>query len=119
MRRRSFLAAIAAAFVAPDPEKLLWQPGKKLISIPAAQVAAPEPVCYIAQILDVTTHATPSPWRGFIVTGYDVVFSDGKVLFSFGETPPSRREARFQYRATFPPPVPAARVTAPARRQFP
>ena len=36
MRRRSFLAAIVAAFVAPDPEKLLWQPGKKLILIPPA-----------------------------------------------------------------------------------
>lgn len=31
--RRAFLSALAAAFVL-DPEKLLWQPGAKLISIP-------------------------------------------------------------------------------------
>ena len=34
MNRRGFLAALAAAFVT-DPEKLLWVPGQKLISIPA------------------------------------------------------------------------------------
>lgn len=34
MNRRSFLG-LMAAFVA-DPERLLWVPGKKLISIPAA-----------------------------------------------------------------------------------
>lgn len=33
MNRRSFLAAMAGAFVA-DPERLLWVPGRKLISIP-------------------------------------------------------------------------------------
>jgi hypothetical protein len=31
--RRGFLAALAAGFVI-DPERLLWVPGKKLISIP-------------------------------------------------------------------------------------
>lgn len=34
MTRRGFIAAFAAA-VALDPEKLLWRPGEKLISIPA------------------------------------------------------------------------------------
>jgi hypothetical protein len=34
MNRRGFLAALSAAFVA-DPERLLWTPGAKLISIPA------------------------------------------------------------------------------------
>ncbi len=33
MNRRSFLASLAAAFVV-DPERLLYVPGKKLISIP-------------------------------------------------------------------------------------
>ena len=33
MNRRVFLGAIASAFVA-DPERLLWTPGAKLISIP-------------------------------------------------------------------------------------
>lgn len=32
--RRGFLGALAAAF-AGDPERLLWLPGKKLISVPA------------------------------------------------------------------------------------
>lgn len=35
--RRAFLAAIAAAF-ALDPERALWVPGKKLISIAAPRV---------------------------------------------------------------------------------
>ena len=34
MNRRGFLAVLAAA--AADPERLLWTPGAKLISIPAA-----------------------------------------------------------------------------------
>lgn len=33
MNRRGFLAALAGAFVV-DPERALWVPGKKLISIP-------------------------------------------------------------------------------------
>lgn len=37
MQRRGFLSALAAAIAAPliDPERLLWVPGKKLISIPS------------------------------------------------------------------------------------
>lgn len=36
MNRRSFLSALAtiAGVAVADPEKLLWTPGKKLISIP-------------------------------------------------------------------------------------
>lgn len=36
MNRRSFLSSLIGAGVAAtlDPEKLLWEPGKKLISIP-------------------------------------------------------------------------------------
>jgi hypothetical protein len=34
MNRRAFLASVAAALVL-DPERALWVPGKKLISIPA------------------------------------------------------------------------------------
>src|SRR5262249_45521890 len=36
MNRRAFLAALAGATL--DPERLLWVPGKKLISIPPARV---------------------------------------------------------------------------------
>ncbi len=36
MNRRAFLAAlVGAAAAAADPERLLWVPGRKLISIPA------------------------------------------------------------------------------------
>lgn len=43
--RRGFLGALAAAFVA-DPERLLWVPGKKLISIPSITLEEeiPEPM---------------------------------------------------------------------------
>lgn len=40
MTRRNLIKALVGAFVAPDPERLLWTPGKKLISIPAARDAA-------------------------------------------------------------------------------
>lgn len=33
MNRRAFLGALLAAFVV-DPERLLWIPGRKLVSIP-------------------------------------------------------------------------------------
>lgn len=37
MNRRAFLEAIAGA-IAADPERLLWRPGAKLISIPRPQL---------------------------------------------------------------------------------
>ena len=38
MNRRGFLTALCAAIAAPpDPDKLLWTPGKKLISIPSGK----------------------------------------------------------------------------------
>lgn len=49
MDRRSFLASLAAAVtgsLALDPEKLLWLPGKKLISIPkTASIPAVATTC--------------------------------------------------------------------------
>lgn len=38
MNRRGFLASLAAAFVV-DPERLLWVPGAKLVSIPKPVVS--------------------------------------------------------------------------------
>ena len=38
MNRRRFLKFLAASLVA-DPERLLWVPGKKLISIPATNLS--------------------------------------------------------------------------------
>lgn len=69
MRRRSFLAAIAAAFVAPDPEKLLWVPGKKVISVPPpVTVPAPRKLKLYSryELMDVTTHSSVYPWRTLV-----------------------------------------------------
>jgi len=82
MRRRSFLAAIAAAFVAPDPERLLWQPGKKLISIPAPKPIVVHQIRKVAWceslFEDVTSHAD-GPWRRMLITGIRVHFEDGST----------------------------------------
>lgn len=37
MNRRGFLSSLAATLVAPDPDKLLWRPGARLISVPSGQ----------------------------------------------------------------------------------
>jgi len=43
MNRRAFLASLGgAAALALDPERALWVPGAKLISIPAPRVLVPE-----------------------------------------------------------------------------
>lgn len=59
LNRRGFLTALAGAFVAPDPEKLLWVPGKKLISVPKAPRVEvcifpplPMPAWYVDQMVD-------------------------------------------------------------------
>lgn len=48
MNRRGFLSALVgfAAGATLDPERLLWVPGKKLISIPAPRVVKYLPVKY-------------------------------------------------------------------------
>ena len=67
MRRRSFLTAIAAAFVAPDPEGLLWQPGKRMISIPRPSRV----VLYTRFEMDLPLIASKwhrdFPWRTIVV----------------------------------------------------
>lgn len=40
LSRRGFLSSLAAAFIL-DPEKLLWKPGAKLISVPVPSVIEP------------------------------------------------------------------------------
>ena len=45
MTRRALLASLAAAFVS-DPERLLWKPGAKLISVPAPRVLT------VAELID-------------------------------------------------------------------
>ncbi len=43
MTRRGFLGALLGTAVSPDPERLLWVPGRKLISIPRSNVIAVSP----------------------------------------------------------------------------
>jgi hypothetical protein len=67
VRRRSFLAGLIATGLAAtlDPEKVLWEPGRKLISIPTPQSAA-----YWLQVGDVL-HLPPvrrvDPQTGIII----------------------------------------------------
>jgi hypothetical protein len=50
INRRGFLSFIpAAAAIAADPERLLWVPGKKLISIPAITVCTVETKIFQAE----------------------------------------------------------------------
>lgn len=60
MTRRSFLATLAAAFVAPDADELLWRRGARLISVPAPRV----------KIGDTITIRVPPRFVGR--TGYDL-----------------------------------------------
>lgn len=74
--RRSFLAAVAAAFVV-DPERLLWVPGKKLISIPSVQriplrVMAAFDIMQDKRVVRVDTSTT-------LVSGFDGFMSVVKI----------------------------------------
>jgi hypothetical protein len=55
MNRRGFLGLLGAfaASAVLDPEKLLWEPGKKLISIPAPSQIIMSPADYQALFADV------------------------------------------------------------------
>ena len=64
MNRRGFLAALAGAFVA-DPERALWVPGQKVISIPKPAIERPRLVYFFTANGDtwvrakVLLHRTP------------------------------------------------------------
>ena len=80
MNRRGFLAALAgAAAYALDPERALWVPGKKLISIPAPRVVLPG--------LSVRFFASYDPVRNDMLT---------EVLYSFARS--TRRIAQVSKR---------------------
>jgi hypothetical protein len=67
--RRGFLASLAAAFVA-DPERLLWVPGAKTISVPAALPLVREYTEFggiVFSVGDIVTLGGAEPSR-FIVT---------------------------------------------------
>jgi hypothetical protein len=63
MNRRAFfssLAAIAAGAVL-DPERLLWRPGRKLISIPRQGIIGPE-IPWLIPIYVITREALVERW---------------------------------------------------------
>lgn len=60
MNRRGFIGALAAAAFALDPDRALWVPGAKLISIPAPRLP------FRLEVGDIVTFA---PWpERYIVT---------------------------------------------------
>ncbi|MES2136627.1 MAG: hypothetical protein V4502_06155 [Pseudomonadota bacterium] len=62
MNRRGFLASIAAALVL-DPERALWVPGRKLISVPAPRVTG----CPICQLFRFAGPCPmPAAWVGLV-----------------------------------------------------
>lgn len=97
MNRRSFFSSLGAlaATAVIDPEKLLWQPGKKLISIPAPARLLPYQRAIIAAIQELNQRpfdllsAKLALWHNW-VPGYtfyrDVRFFDG--LVEVWPTPP-------------------------------
>ena len=71
MNRRGFLASLIAGAVL-DPERLLWVPGAKLISIPAAQSA---------EMVGITLRWTKSSWcplTRLYLSKLEVKYSDGE-----------------------------------------
>lgn len=89
LNRRGFLTALAGAFVA-DPDRLLWVPGKKLISVPKV-ISVPKPRVVTAtvsfrlgdivtipgfNVVDPVTRKATNELRKFIVT-------EGLVLESY------------------------------------
>ena len=76
MNRRGFISAMMGGFVA-DPERLLWVPGKKLISIPANRLKRFRVTCVVGPNC---YYAEPGTPRG---TEYERRSANGKELFPF------------------------------------
>lgn len=84
MNRRNFLAALAAA--ALDPERLLWQPGAKLISIPrpgrvinVTSFAAAWPALKIGDVIEIASVlSVPGP-ETFVIDGVSYCEGDATV----------------------------------------
>lgn len=53
MNRRGFLGVLGAAVVGAtlDPERALWEPGKRLISIPKVQGCHPYPILELGDVI--------------------------------------------------------------------
>lgn len=75
MNRRGFLTALCAAMAAPDPDKLLWKPGAKLISVPSGHKLIP------AQFWSIWVYGEVSKFSGYADYG---VLGDQKYCSDFG-----------------------------------
>lgn len=47
LNRRNFLSVLCATLVAPDPDKLLWKPGARLVSVPSGKKLIAAPAWYL------------------------------------------------------------------------
>lgn len=76
MNRRAFFASLVAACVL-DPERLLWVPGKKMISIPAPKFE-PAVIAHLLQQFKlgdiVTIQGLDGRWKTLTVSGDQVEF---------------------------------------------
>lgn len=83
MNRRNFIATLAAG-LALDPERLLWRPGAKLISIPKSGVKIGMPLTVRRPTRFIVTHVTssseyfphmvpmPDGWSDFVENAFRV-----------------------------------------------
>jgi hypothetical protein len=101
MNRRGFLGALlgGAAALALDPEKLLWRPGAKLISIPSSPFDDEHLESVHAQILlrmlneytPFASYVGKISYPSVYLTGQSVTSATNKIIFS----PARRSAARF------------------------
>ncbi len=82
MNRRGFLGVLLAGAVLSDPERALWIPGKKLISIPAPRVRT----CCVT-IFDRYTHRVIERWWKDWGGVYRQVRNEPLELTPFTEVP--------------------------------
>lgn len=87
MNRRGFLGTLAglAATAALDPERLLWTPGKKLISVPSGIVKPGLPIGYAISDIPagnygwIMVQGCTSPAPGYYVTSSSSVYAVGRA----------------------------------------
>lgn len=89
MNRCGFLSTLAAGF-AIDPEKLLWRPGAKMISIPAAPKVHQINIHYISSI-DLSTRTVvfnrdidikPGDFLDFVSGGHSITVEALATMFN-------------------------------------
>jgi hypothetical protein len=83
MRRRGFLAMLAGA--ALDPERLLWVPGRKLISIPTPrEYGHPEFYCDYIVGVQLTWSHDPQTGKTEVISSRPVPISEYRASIASG-----------------------------------